>query len=117
MSEQPALGDPQWTLGDRLGKALDSAGIRVGEMAEYLECSPNTVSNYTNDRTKVPGSVVRLWAMKTGVRLEWLKSGETTPTPPDDDTKSELERLAESKRGRTRGTRGGEPTARYSTAA
>jgi hypothetical protein len=79
MSEHATFGVPEWTLGDRLGKALDFAEINVGEMADELECSRNTVSNYTNDHVKVPGSVLKVWALRTGVPLEWLKTGVEPP--------------------------------------
>lgn len=103
MSQQPVGIDPEWTLGDRLGKALDFAGMSVGEMADYLECSRNTVSNYTNDHTKVPGAVLTLWAMRTGVRDEWLRTGGTSkPEPPEGGFRDELAALTEAKRGRTK---------------
>ena len=77
MSEHAAFGVPQWTMGDRLGKSLDYAGISRNDMAVYLECSPNTVTNYTSDKTRVPGAVLRLWAMRTGVPREWLETGHS----------------------------------------
>ena len=86
MSEHAAFGVPQWTMGDRLGKSLDYAGISRNDMAVFLECSPNTVTNYTSDKTRVPGTVLRLWAMRTGVPREWLETGSSPfGTGPDDD--------------------------------
>lgn len=80
MSEQPIHGIPQWTVGDRLGKALDFADMSVGEMADYLEVSRNTVGNYINGRTRAPGSTLRLWSMRTGVPRKWLETGESDGT-------------------------------------
>jgi transcriptional regulator with XRE-family HTH domain len=67
---------PQWTTGDRLRKSLIHAEMSVTEMAEYLGVSRNTVTNYMHDHTKAPGPVLRLWALRTGVSMEWLTSGE-----------------------------------------
>lgn len=75
---------PEWTLGDRLGKALSAAGIGPGEMASYLDIHRNTVSAYINDRQPIKRQTLMLWAMRTGVPLEWLEAGEmpSGPTPP-----------------------------------
>lgn len=82
MSEQASGGNvPNWTIGDRLRKALDYADISVQDMADYLEVSRNTVSSYINDRGRAPGAVLKLWAMRTGVPLEWLRTG-AEPAPP-----------------------------------
>lgn len=66
---------PTWDLGDRLGKSLKHAGVKVGEMAEYLGVSRNTVGNYTNGRTAPDRRTLLLWAMRTGVPFEWLQTG------------------------------------------
>lgn len=76
MSEQPTTGIPAWTIGDRLRKALEEAGIGNQEMADYLEVSRNTIGAYIHDRTRIPGPALRLWAMRTGVPIEWLRTGE-----------------------------------------
>lgn len=76
MSEHAAFGVPEWTMGDRLGKSLDFAQLSVGEMADYLGISRNTVGNYIGDRTHIPKPTLTLWAMRTGVPKEWLETGE-----------------------------------------
>lgn len=81
MSEQPVGSIPQWTQGDRLRKALDHAGMKVGEMSEYLGIDRNTAGNYMADRTRVPGPVLRLWAMRTGVPMGWIVTGDTKERP------------------------------------
>lgn len=70
-----------WTLGDRLAKARRVAGVSRDEMAEYLGFSPQAVSNYEADRRVPKLGVIRLWAMRTGVELEWLRYGDTMPRP------------------------------------
>lgn len=73
----------RFTLGDRLAKALNIAGITSNEMGDYLGMSRTTISNYTNDRTDPKLQTLRLWALRTGVPLEWLRTGridgDTTP--------------------------------------
>lgn len=65
----------QFGLGDRLAKALHVAGLTSQDMAEALEVSRNTVSNYINGNTKPRKLYLREWALKTGVPLEWLETG------------------------------------------
>lgn len=59
----------------RLALALEVSGTSVQEMAEELEVSPNTVGNYTSGRTAPKHATLRVWAMKTGAPLEWIKTG------------------------------------------
>lgn len=105
--QQTAATVPEWTMGDRLGKALGHAGIGVGEMADYLGVSRNTVGNYINDRRSIPRPTLMLWAMRTGVPLEWLESGEmggSTPPPnpgPGKQTEA-MKRLTDAKKAGTR---------------
>lgn len=74
---------PQWTVGDRLAKALDHAGIKVQDMADYLEIGRNTVGNYIAGRTAPSRATVLAWALRTGVPAEWIMTGEIDiPTPP-----------------------------------
>lgn len=79
----------QFGLGDRLAKALHVSGVTNQDMADELEVSRNTVTNYINGHTKPKGLYLRIWALKTGVPLEWLETGnfpdtgetEKAPTP------------------------------------
>lgn len=109
MSEQQAVSVPQWTRGDRLGKALDFAGLSVSAMADYLGVSRNTVGNYVNDRTGIPRPTLILWSMKTGVPIEWIEEGvePSGPNGPDGGGRKDgdqLARLTDQKRSRTIGT-------------
>lgn len=63
------------SLGDRLGKSLKYAGMSQAEMAEFLEVHRNTISGYVSGRTKMLPAIMRLWAAKTNVPLEWLRDG------------------------------------------
>lgn len=71
----------QFGLADRLAKSLHVAGMTNLDMAKVLEVSPNTVSNYINGNTQPRKLYLREWALKTGVPLEWLETGEFPGTP------------------------------------
>jgi transcriptional regulator with XRE-family HTH domain len=70
---------PQWDLADRLGKALQHSGVKVGEMAAYLGVSRNTVGNYLNRRTPPDRRTLLLWAQRTNVPMAWLLNGNNDP--------------------------------------
>lgn len=78
---------PVFTLGDRMAKALDVAGLSRAEMAEYMDVSTETIRRWTTDSTPVRRSTLRLWALATGVDLEWLETGrarrDSNPKPSD----------------------------------
>lgn len=73
--------DPEqspWSFGlsDRLAKAMSVAGMSNSEMADALDVSRNTITNYTSGRTKPSRLQIREWAVRTGAPLEWLETGE-----------------------------------------
>lgn len=75
MTAQHETGsDPQWTLGDRLRKARESAGMSSSDMAATLDVSRNTIGNYESGRTHPATLAIRAWALATGVREEWLRA-------------------------------------------
>lgn len=76
---------PQWDVSDRLSKALKHSGVGTAVMAEYLGISRNTVGNYTSGRTVPDRRTLMLWAMRTGVPLEWLETGEDPADPQGPD--------------------------------
>lgn len=95
MSEQPATPPdvPTWDTADRIRKALRTAGIGVQEIADYLEVSRTTVSNWINGRIDPPAAAMRLIAMRCGVSYSWLRTGKTGtendgPTPGPGTTSS-----------------------------
>ena len=77
-------------MSDRLAKALRVAGMTNAEMAEYLGVSRNTISNWTNGHQPVKKQSLRLWALRTGVPLEWLEHGRlNAESPSGDDPKGQ----------------------------
>ncbi len=68
----------QFTQADRLRKSLHAADMTSQEMADYLGVNRNTVSRYINDERDPKRSILRLWAMRTGVPLEWIETGHVS---------------------------------------
>ncbi|HXJ24620.1 MAG TPA: helix-turn-helix transcriptional regulator [Streptosporangiaceae bacterium] len=66
---------PQWTLGDRMRKARETAGLKQTDMAEDLGIGRSSIINYESDKAQPPRSVLIAWALRCGVDYEWL-SGE-----------------------------------------
>jgi transcriptional regulator with XRE-family HTH domain len=70
MNQEAAV--PEWTLGDRMKKAREHAGLSQAELADKIGVSMSSVSRYEIDKT-LPGRPVLLsWALCTGVDLDWL---------------------------------------------
>ena len=63
---------PQWTLGDRLRKAREVAGLSQGEMAEAIGIARNSVGRYESGAYDPPRPVLIAWAFRTGVALDWI---------------------------------------------
>lgn len=82
MTTQPSWHIPEWTMGDRLRKAREDAGLSQAELADRIGISRNTVGNAEiGDRTPLLVTL-RAWADVTSVPVEWLQTGRTTPAPP-----------------------------------
>lgn len=80
-----------WSFGlsDRLAKALTVAHVSNAEMAQALDVSRNTITNYTSGRTKPSRLQLREWAVRTGAPLEWLETGAVPdPNMPPKDYKA-----------------------------
>ena len=83
---------PTFTLGDRLRKAREHAGVSVDEMAAILDVSDRTVRNYETDKTPIKRPSVVAYAMRCNVPVEWLVVGRDqrgndqrcNPYPPED---------------------------------
>lgn len=80
MTEQPTTEHiPEWDLADRLRKSLRDSGLGVQEMADYLGVSRKTVGNWTNGHVTPGRPELRLWALRTGVPMDWLLDGTVPP--------------------------------------
>lgn len=75
---------------DRLGKALRLAGMTSGEMAQYLGVHRNSVTNWVHGHNSADKRTLMLWALRTGVPLQWLEKGELNyGSPSGDDPKGQ----------------------------
>lgn len=81
---QAAAGVPEWTLGDRMGKARRSAGLSKSGIAEGFGIHVNSITNYEMDRTSPRKTVLMAWALRCGVPFAWLATGDTGPIQPTD---------------------------------
>src|SRR5690625_2722285 len=85
---------PEFTVGDRLRKAREASGLGQTEFASELGISRNTVTNYERDHVAARRVVLLAWSMRTGVPLDWIRTGETkNPRPGGPDEGLELPRL------------------------
>lgn len=71
---------PTWTLGDRLAKAREHAGIGVQQMAELLGVSRTTITNYEHGHTPAGRAVVLAYASITGVASSWIDDNDDDPS-------------------------------------
>ena len=65
----------EFTLGERMEKALRSSGLNQADMAHTYGVSRATISNWLHGRTNPSTATVRVWAILTSVPLEWLETG------------------------------------------
>jgi transcriptional regulator with XRE-family HTH domain len=90
MSEQPQVsGVPEFELEDRMRVSMRRAGVGVSAMADYFGVRRETVGTWINGRIRPGTQSLRLWALRTGVPYEWLRTGEvcairdSNPEPAD----------------------------------
>jgi transcriptional regulator with XRE-family HTH domain len=67
---------PQFVLPDRLRKAREVAQLRQADLAEYTGMSRAAIASYEQGTVQPRLGVLRLWAMRTGVPLDWLRYGD-----------------------------------------
>lgn len=73
---------PTFTVGDRLRKAREDAGMTAVEFAKATDIARKTIYNYENEVTPPRRLTMRMWALATGVDSHWLEHGHTI-TPND----------------------------------
>lgn len=69
---------PEWSIGDRLRKAREDAGLEQRELAERAGISRATVSNAERGVGTPNTATLRSWAHATGVSLAWLVDDAST---------------------------------------
>lgn len=94
MTNQPIqLEQLEFDLADRMRRALRVSGIGPGVMADYLGVRRETVSTWITGRITPDKRTRMLFAMRTGVPIEWLETGQVPDQGPTPDGGSELPRL------------------------
>lgn len=68
----PGGVEPEWTIGDRLRKAREHAGLKQQQLAALTGISDRTITHYERGKTKPRRHQLIAWALATGVSLEWL---------------------------------------------
>ena len=64
------------SVGDRIAEAREHAGFGKGDFAKRIRVSAKTLYNYESGATEPPSKTLRAIADFTGVRPDWLLSGE-----------------------------------------
>jgi transcriptional regulator with XRE-family HTH domain len=70
---------PQFSLGDRLKLARKVGNETRDSMAERLDVTPQTISNYESGKSTPSRLQINAWAVATEVDVEWLKTGVAQP--------------------------------------
>lgn len=81
---------PRFVLGHRLALAREVANMDRVAMAEILDVTPQSISNYENSRTTPSKLQLNAWAVATGVDVEWLKTGVAQGEGPRDGVNGPL---------------------------
>ena len=82
MSMQTASNNvPSWSVGDRLRKARETAGLSQSALSELTGISRRTITSYEGGTTPKRTALLA-WSMATGVPLDWLLTGDTGPDTP-----------------------------------
>ncbi len=75
---------PEFDRADRLKKAIRVSDVQIMDMAEYLGVTRETLSRYLNGKQQAPLAIVRLVALRTGVPVNWILTGDDSTDGPDD---------------------------------
>lgn len=73
---------PEWTMGDRLRKAREAAGLEQQELAQKIGVARTTISNAEKGKVNPRQIVINSWSLATGVPVQWLQNGETPTGGP-----------------------------------
>jgi HTH-type transcriptional regulator, cell division transcriptional repressor len=76
------------TMGGRLLRARDAAGLTIQELATRIGVKPSTVQAWENDRSQPRANRLQMIAGMLGVSLSWLLHG--VGTGPSEDERNQL---------------------------
>ena len=74
---------PTWTIGDRLRKARNTAGIGVADMAGRLGVNAKSITRWERAQDGAPRRTVLAYAHETNVPVEWLDGADADDPEPD----------------------------------
>jgi transcriptional regulator with XRE-family HTH domain len=66
----------EWEFGDRAREARKKAGLTQIELAEKMQMTANTISNWENGHTRILACDAYKLARALGVSAGWLVAGE-----------------------------------------
>lgn len=70
---------PQWTLGDRMKKAREHAGLSQSALSATAGIGRTAIVSYETDKIEPPRPAMLAWSMATGVPYEWICHGDMRP--------------------------------------
>lgn len=75
---------PEFSLGDRLRKAREIAGLEQIALAHAIDVHRQTVARYESGASIPRRPVMLSWALMTGVSLDWLATGDVAISTHDE---------------------------------
>ena len=85
MTTQPFGLVPTWTVADRLRKSRELTGQDQAAFADSVGISRTSVGNAERGDVVPRRLTLKMWAMATGVNLQWLETGQAPVNPGPDD--------------------------------
>jgi transcriptional regulator with XRE-family HTH domain len=76
--------------GDWLRKALEVSNVSARDMADYIDVSTRTMTNYLSGATTPNDRKLAKWALKCGVPVQYLKTGVVPDGEPGPGAQGEL---------------------------
>lgn len=73
---------PEWTIGDRMRKAREHAGLSQTQLATRAGIGRTTVVAYESGRSFPSRPNLLSWSMATGISYEWMCHSDTQPCGP-----------------------------------
>ena len=68
--------DLRFTLGDRMRKSMQVAGITSAGMSDRMHVAPQTVARWIRDASRPTMGNIIAWSTITGVPVDWLLKDE-----------------------------------------
>lgn len=79
---------PAWSVGDRIRKARESAGLDQHQLAEITGIARSTISNYERGSTRPSKAYVKSIGLATAVDHVWIWTGSPSGPPGEQANRS-----------------------------